>query len=238
LPGIIPWFVFFLLLAMSLKRDSRALGILIPLFISVIVLHLISIILPEDIRSSMTRFFTALILGQAAFWLVLEHFAGSNRVISFLKCLALMSALGLLFFINWDIPNPREKIPLMIFYGLLIVNLLVSLTLARVLVRRSFSPVRYIVLVSLSNVFFLMVVFFFFGVIMLFFEKDSLFGGFVFQMILMGILIGLLLFATSLPYLVLVFKNGYYREVFYRIFRIHVLPPADTPNRFEDLTKI
>ncbi len=236
--NLVPWFIFLLILLTARKRDSRSLGVLFPLLLPLIWFSIIIGFLPKELRHYITRVSIALFLSQAVFWLVLERFARSNRVTGFLKCLGLMAALGLILFLNWDSPNPQEQKILMTFYLLSIVNLLVGFTLARLIVRDHFTPFRFVILLPFINILFLIPLFLLFYLVMYLFAGVSTSQNFVFKLIVLCTVMGLIIFAASLPYLLLVFNNGYFREVFYRIFRIPVAPPPDTQKRFEDLTQI
>lgn len=237
LPSLFPWLIVIIPILISLKKDPRAKGILIPLIISILLIVVIKQFLPNEVKEVVFPFLMSLILAQAAIWLVVDRFSGMNRFRVFIHSLFIMLGFGFLFLITLDTQQPTEKPGFMILYAISSLVIHLSIILSRFLVRKRFTPLRFTILIPFLNILLLIPTFLISVLILILFQNVSLPPGFYFQVIMICSVLGFILFLCTLPYLILIFRNGYYREIFNRIFRLQAISPPSN-DRFESLEKI
>jgi hypothetical protein len=234
-PPLIPWLIVIISILMALKKDRRAVGILIPLIVSILILFIINQFLPNEIQDAAFKILVSLVLAQAAIWLILERFAGINRFRVFIQTVFIMLIFGFLFLITYDAQQRGEKIGFMILYGISTLTIHLSIILSRFLVRRRFTPLRFTILIPFLNIITVLPMFFIAVVIIIMASNANANPGLFLMGLIVSSVLGLILFIVALPFLILVFKNGYFRETFYRIFRLQAVSPPDFHDRFKDL---
>ena len=221
-----PWILVPLLFLVPANRNRRALGILIPLG----ALALILVPLGHLFRTAMggpgeLPVWSA--LGLAMVWLV-AHRLPRSRVaawfvslgVMLLPCLAGILAAG------WD----GEAVALLIAQAITATVILLALVLAGVSCRKRYGPGKFAAFVPLYSVGLSLVAALPFMIMAMVSMAGYLEGPMVMGMLVGYLvvvpLVGLLLTAISLAFILLVFKNGLYRDRFHRVFRLPgMLPP-------------
>ena len=179
--------------------------------------------IPSEMLDSFCQVTRALAFGLAAVWLTATHLASKVRILTSLNMLAVLAGFGLLAYItgqDWSEAASQQFVA-PVFLGVLALAIVTALSLAGLVCRRRFQPLRLLfwMLVWLAAVF---------AVIMLPFGLLAFFtsGGEVWIELGGAILVGTLVgFAVVLPFLLLAFANGLYRERFRHLLRLELASP-------------
>jgi hypothetical protein len=237
LPSLIPWLIVIVLILVSMKNDRRVLGILIPLLVSILLIIIIRQFLPNEIKEASVSFLYGLILSQAAIWLILGRLTGMNRFRVLIQTVFIMLIFGFFLLIMYEAQQRGEKTGFMILYLISTLTIHLSIILSRFLVRKRFTPLRFTILLPFVNIITVLPIFFIAVFITLITSDANASPGLFVMGSIISSVLGLILFITVLPYLILVFKNRYFREIFNRIFRLQDVL-LQTSARFESLEKM
>ncbi len=178
-------------------------------------------------------FANPIILSSAIILLVPEIFKKSRAVFAFLRALLVFWGMGILSLLLIKNEITSEWTFMLVLYGMATLNLVLSMTITRIFVRKRFRVIRFLpaLLVSL---FVIMILFFL--VLMAIISivqgipSDQLFQ-IILQIILISLILTLILFALILPFLIFCLKNRLYRERLAMILRI----PDVLPNSQQDI---
>ena len=233
LTRVIPWLILLPLLLLKGNRTPRALLVLIPLLVVQGLLAGMIAMLPEYMRSEagfMVTALTSINLGLAACWLLLHRIGGRNRVITCLLALLILTVFGVAaLFAHGSFDYMLG--PLAILYGYLMSAVLLSMVFAAVFCRKRYRAGRFtafLVLFSLLVSLVQTLPFLVFGII----ASGVIQGGLdqlaemLVAFVVFILVSAAVLFGLHLPYLILGFRSGFFRERFFAALRLPAMVPA------------
>ena len=246
LAGVVPWLVVIPFLFIKGNRNRQALMVMIPLFAIALILMLIWValrILLEDMpgAGAVIQIPIWLLLGVTVLWLVSYKLGSASRVAAFFGAAAIMAGVGFAIVVctavlKFSVLAAVEAIASGIAYGFLSVAMLLGLMFAGLFCRTRYTAVRFTlwllsvfvgVCLAVSLPFAA-----FAALFSAFFEESFAAAAIPFVTILgVGCVIGLALFAILMPFMILTFASGLYRERFYDVFRLQgmLTEPAAVP---------
>lgn len=209
-----------LLLLVKRNRSARAWWILGPV---IAVLAFVSVagsldLLPSGVEEIFGEAIAALAFGLAAVWLLAPLLTRSHRFLTFLcfvPAFALASGLTILLRQNWGEDAPFMALQVIIFaaFGLGVISL--ALLLAGCLCRRRYSPVRFTIwCLALLAALWFVVTTPFVVIAAVASSNEAPWGEFLGAIV---VIVGLS-FGLVLPFLLLSFANGLYRERLKQLF--------------------
>jgi len=215
----LPWMALLLLLTLKNNRTGSAWWIWVPVLgvagLSYWVGPLLDFI-PSDALSALLNALEALAVGLAAVWLLAGHFQRRLRLVIFLQMLAVMAILGsVAFLLRSDWEKPFEVLGFLVFLGALSLVLTAALSLSGWVCRGRYRPggLTLWFIVVCGVLWSLVVTPFILAALM---TGDAGWVEFA-QVVLFlaGITLGI-----ALPFLVLSFVNGFYRDRLRGLLRI------------------
>jgi peptidoglycan/LPS O-acetylase OafA/YrhL len=230
LPSLGPWLL--LALAVALPRANRhrhALLIFIPMLI-------VALLWPRAAQragissADATQFgflIDFLVVGLALLWLNAETLGRVRALNRFAGSLGLLLLAGLAVVLSYWGAFPRRTGILLTVTGVAALILLVSLLLTRRLAHRRYQPLRFMLwLAAWSLVCSLIGAAALTGAMMLVSPYPiQSWRTVLIQMVMPGLIIGLCLYAVSLPYLLLMFSSPFFRRRFQVWLGVESLPP-------------
>jgi len=232
----LPWIILIFTLIISLRRDRRTYAILIPLLFCEIIVQIINTIFRiTHVEVFIEGFYflvNPIVLSCAVILLVPEIFKHSRAVFAFLRTLLIFWGMGILSLLLIKNEIRSEWTFMLVLYGMATLNLVLSILISRMFVRKKFKLIRFLPALFISQ-FVIMILFFlvFMAIISLVqgIPSDQLFQ-IILQIVIVSLILSLILFAFALPYLIFSLKNHFYRERLALILRIPgIQPQAPAP---------
>jgi hypothetical protein len=234
LPQVLPWLAVLVLLMLKPNRTARAWWIWAPLACVAGIdagLRPALEFIPSGVLRIFCHTFNSLAFGIAAAWLLAPYLQNRLRFFVFLKMLltvAVMSAGAYLVRLDWE--ELGIALGFLVFVGLCVLVAVAALSLAGLVCRRQYRPVRLtlwlVVLVAALWVL-ISAPFFLFAVLIQ--------GGPGLDFVQAVLTFVVLTFVGLLPFLALAFANGLYRERLKQLLRLEgpevppVIPPITAP---------
>jgi hypothetical protein len=232
LPEVFPWLALLGLFLLKPNRSARAWWIWLPLLVVFAVELGLSVVLngllPSEVLDIFCQVARALAFGIAAVWLASPFLGGNSRFLTSLKMLLVQASFSLFTYIcrqDWEGAS-GEIVAGLIYLGIFVLGLVAALSLAGRTCRRHFHPLG----LSLCLFGWLIVCF----VVMSFPFAIFAFveaGGQVWVALGIAILISVgVQFALVLSFLILSFKNSFYRERLRQLLKLETpsVPPVLT----------
>jgi hypothetical protein len=221
-----PWFILALAVVLvRANRHPRILLLLVPLLTENLLWmgfrELLS--LPSSSRSMWDQMFAFFAAGFTLLWLLAFQLANRNRSITFLLALVTMLAVSLLGAVSCNMSFSDETMQIVVFLAMMATALLAGFALAGWRCREHYGPVRFMLWQALWTVTAALVAMLAFAVIV------SLAAGFMpplLQVLIVGLVGGLLLCAIDLPFMVLAFCSPFFRERFFACLHLRLMPDA------------
>lgn len=203
------------------NHNVRALAILVPLLTVVIMWLLIHAALPAD-SGSETMFSLvvySVTAGITLLWLLAHKLGSLSPIVAFLAALAVMVAVSAVGVISYDVPLDGEAEMVIIMFCVLEAGMLFGFLRAARACRGSYSLRRFVTRVGFWT--FLCSV----GMMFVFWLVGFLVGhgtdlGDVFECLLAGGFVGILIFMVNVPFIVLGFRNQFFGERFHACLRL------------------
>jgi len=215
-------FVGLAIVLVKANRNVRALAILAPLLTVVILWLLIHAALPAD--SGSETMFSLLVysvaVGITLLWLLSHKFDTLNPIVAFLAALAVMVGVGAVGVISYDVPLGGEAEVVILMLCVLEAGVLFGFVRAARACRRSYSLRRFLTRVGFWT--FPCSV----GLMFVFWLVGFLVGhgtelGDVFECLLAGGFVGILIFMVNIPFIFLGFRNQFFAERLNACLRMH-----------------
>jgi hypothetical protein len=233
MPLLLPWLAILLLLILKPNRCAQAWWIWLPLGCLVLlgsVMQSSSNFLPSSILDLFLEVVIALAFGLAAVWLLSTYMGRKHRFLTFLGLLLALAGFSVLSFVvrqGSDLLE-RETLQSGILLAACVLVISVAVSLAGLLCRRRYRPVRF----SLWLVAFLVVVW---SVIVTPFFVVALVanGGGIPVMALVASVLTMtgITFVLLLPFLILSFTSSFFRERLKGLLHMEVgIPPKLSPS--------
>ena len=219
------------------NRRWQAWTILIPLGVIVVLCQMLASLSTTGSAGAegLRTFIVTLVTAWAAVWLVGFSLAGRHRSLAFAAAFGVMLAVGLLSYLcNFGAVTLESLAPLSIYYIMLALGLLAPMSLSGWCCRKVYSPGRFMLWLfawMLLTPAAAMVVLF--GGMAL--STGVTTGPFALVhllimvpfMTLAGGAYGVALcISINLPFMLLVFRNSFYRERFYKVFGLQPAPDS------------
>jgi hypothetical protein len=229
LPYVLPWLAVLLLLLLKRNRCAQAWWVWLPLLgVTALQLGLRPVFdfVPSNPLEAMGDLITALAFGFTAVWLVSPYLGHKPRILAFLGILATCGIFGAAVYAvrsEWG-ENSLEAVGFLAFLAFSALLLALAITLASLMCRHRYGPLRFLLwLIGWLVAGWLVVAspFFLF----------ALASGAASDAPVLGLLSGILALASGtflivLPFLLLAFANTFYRERFLELLQ---LPGAQPP---------
>ncbi len=203
------------------NRNARALIILVPLLAVAIVWVLLCALLEPDSGSKTVFDFVvfSVAVGVTLVWLLAYQLAGCTRRIAFLSALAIMLVAAVFGVVSFDMPFDGDAEIAILMLCVLELGMLFGFVRAARACRRSYSLRRFmtrlgfwILLCSVGLMFVFWLVGFLVG------HGTDLED--VFECLLAGGFVGILVFMVNMPFIVLAFHNTFFSERFQACLRL------------------
>jgi len=225
-PALAPWAVLILaILLVRANRQPRVLLLLIPL----LIVHLLWLLfmklmqVPSSARFIFDQIFTCFVVGFTLLWLLTYQLGNRNRFVSFLLALLIMLVIGLLGTVSYTMAFSDETMQMLVFLSMLAVALLLGFALAGWRCREHYSPVRFMLWLAAYTVGVGA------GVMLIFAFVMALLMGDIpplLQVLIVGLVCGLCVYALELPYMILAFCSSFFRERFYACLHLKSMSGA------------
>ena len=221
LPQLLAPFALLLLLLPKRNRSVQALWVAAPVVLSLVVASLLWAIpgVGSDAPAGLFEVFGATAFGLGAVWLLSPYLRRKGRFLTFLGMLATMELVGVLVYVfarQWS----RDNVPMEMLIGVALFGPLISLAinLAGRSCRGRFGRLR----LSLWSLVWIIA-----GWLAVFVVMSVTAGhGPWLQMALAWLMVSGVTFGLLLPFLVLSFANGFYRERLKDLLRLEDPAPA------------
>jgi hypothetical protein len=203
------------------NRDVRTLAILAPLLAVIVLWALVCAILPADSGSEtvFSLVVYSVTAGITLLWLLVHKLDSLSPVVAFLAALAIMVVVAVIGIVSFDLSFDGDAQLAILMLCLLEVGMLFGFLRAARACRRSYSLRRFVTRVGswtfLCSVG-LMFVFWLFGFLL----GHGTDLGDVFECLLAGGFVGMLIFMVNIPFIVLAFHNSFFGERLHACLRL------------------
>jgi len=224
---LVPWLAVLCLLMLKPNRTARGWWVWVPLAFlaaSEFAVNALPGFIPSQVLDIFGQMFSALGFGIASVWLLATFLSHRLRILAFLKMLAAALVVTVLVYLvrqDWD--EPFLVMGFLIYVGICVLVVITALSLAGLVCRRQYRPFGLMlwVFVFITALWFVISAPFF--VIALVASRGALPWREFFQMLVAfaGVTFGIVL-----PFLLLAFANGLFRE---RLKLLLHLSAAPTP---------
>ena len=235
----IAFWALILLPALLVKENRRwqAWAILIPLLVIVVICQMLANLGTSQggAVDEFWSFVVTLAAAWAAVWLVGFWFAGLRPRLAFAAAVAVMLAVGLLSYLCDGRALKLESLaPLSIYYLFFALALMLPMSLSSRCCRKVYAPRRFMLWLLLWTPLMLAgIMLLFVGGMTVFMSVATRSLGMTHILIIvpvtvvMGGVYGVGLYLLNLPFMLLVFRNSFYRERFCKVFGLQLaLDPA------------
>jgi len=232
-PQLLPWLVVLVLLVLRPNRTARAWWIWLPPLTVVGLLPAVRSLLefiPAEPLDLFSQTFNSLAFGLAAAWLLMPFLRHRLRFLAFLRTLATLAAFsGLAFLVRQDWDESGLVAGFLVFVGLCVLVVAVALSLAGLMCHRQYRPLRLSLWLAIYVLVLWLVI-----VLSLFLMAVLRGGGGPWLEFLQTVFsIVAVTFITVLPFFILAFANGFFRD---RLKGLLHLQPASPPPVLTSIT--
>jgi hypothetical protein len=204
------------------NRRIKAWAILIPLMAVIVIFRMIANLL--SLSPTNTEFLGALVASLASAWTIiwlLAHWLSPRRwLLGFVLALIVMGATGLLSCVcNYGIPNDETVVSTLFYYVFASFSLLLSMVLTGRFRRKSFLSASFMVWLIpwtiLSSILGIIILVIGLG---LFQGSPAIDMDAMLEVLLVGGIGGIVLYLLNLPFMLLAFRNSFYRNRLCAVF--------------------
>jgi len=223
------WLILVLVLALvKANRNPRAWLILIPLLAINLLWTVLKKITPlqSPQLAVFEQLFVSLTIGISVVLLFGHKIGNRNRFVTFLLAAVLMAAVGIAGALSYSgLAFSPQVFAFAIAFAVIASIMLLAFVFAGCCCRKRYSNLRFMLWLALSTVVVCMVILLGYFVIAM--TIMSTMGGMsnmwirmLLQISVMGLVLGGCLYVILLPFMILAFKSGFYRERFFACFRL------------------
>jgi len=181
----------------------------------------------------------SLILGIAVVWLLADKLGNRNRFVTFLLALSVMLVFGFAGIISYSALEFSQKtIGYAIIFIVIAIAMLVGFALAGRQCRKYYSGPRFALWLCVCNIAACMILLLvYFAVVFIAMMKRSFSPSIsiliLFQLLMVGVILGLIIYVINLPFIILALRSGFFRKRFCACFRLKSMskitePPTQT----------
>ena len=226
--GLALWVVLILVLVLiKANRNRHALLILVPL----LIVNLLWLIFRKAMGfgsaniEMFNMMFNSLVVGITVLWLVGHKLGNRNRFVTFLLALIVVIVVGYVGLISYSVDSDETTMFLSLL-AILALAVLISFVLSSWRCREHYNGLRFILWLGFWTVIISIIAILTFMVVMFGFEgrlprnvTDMLL-----QVLVVGLVIGLLSYVINLSFMILALSSPFYRERFYACLRLKSMP--------------
>lgn len=232
LPRLIPWLAILILLVFPRNRTASAWWIWAPLGWALVLragMKAMFTFIPSEVLDVFCESLLALAFGMAAVWLLAPQLSSRLRIVAGLKILSVLAVFSIGAYAvtqNW-LEMGGQQFAGLIILGITATVVTLALCLAGFANRRKFHTARFWFVVLLGLIVFTMLGLLPFAVVAFLSDGAEVLGVLViFALVSSGIC-----FVLLTPYLILSFRNGFYRDRISALLRWdNGLPPVISPD--------
>lgn len=221
------------------NHNPRALLIVLPLLaVNLLWLGFVKLLnFPSIARVQYDPLFVSSTVGIAVLWLLAHKLGNRNRFVTFLLALIVVIVVGYVGLISYSVHSDETTMFLSLL-AILALAVLISFVLSSWRCREHYNGLRFILWLGFWTVIISIIAILTFMVVMFGFEgrlprnvTDMLL-----QVLVVGLVIGLLSYVINLSFMILALGSPFYRERFYACLRLKSMPKtigqadADRPN--------
>ena len=179
--------------------------------------------------------FNTFTIGIALLWLLAHKLGNRNRFITFILASIVMIFISIVGQVAYG-EFSEQTIMFLFFIIFLSFALLISFTLAGWRCRVKYTGLRFVLWLALWSIIATLAAMMIFMVVTIFIQQPSfdMLKSILFQVLIVGLVTGLLLYTINLPFMILAFCSPFYRERFYACLRLKSMPtttPQSNTNR-------
>ena len=210
------------------NRKPQALLIIIPLLVASLLWIALKALL--HISSSQVYLFdlsfASLIVAISVLMLMAHKRAGANRFTTFLWAVVLVVFIGAIIFLSYSgLAFSRDMIAFIVFYAVGIIAVLIGLVFVAHCCRKYYSPIRFTLWLAVctpAGAILVMLIYasIVMSIMVVISGLPSSWYRIFAQMLVVGLVLGGILYAVQLPFLILALSSSFFRKRFYECFRL------------------
>jgi len=228
IPSVILWVILFgAIILTKANRNPRTLLIILPLLaVNLIWFGFVKLLnFPSLTIMQFNLLFNSLTVGITLLWLLAHKLGNRNRFITFLLALIIMIVISII----GQATNGKFSEQTIIFLSFIIVlslAVLISFVLAGWRCRTNYNGLRFILWLALWSIIASLAAMMIFMVFAWIVQRPpiNMLKSILLQVLIMGLVTGLLLYAINLPFMILAFYSPFFRERFYACLRLKSMP--------------
>lgn len=228
IPGLALWVVLLgTIMLVKANHNPRALLIVLPLLaVNLLWLGFVKLLnFPSIARVQYDPLFVSSTVGIAVLWLLAHKLGNRNRFVTFLLALIVVIVVGYVGLISYSVDSDETTMFLSLL-AILALAVLISFVLSSWRCREHYNGLRFILWLGFWTVIISIIAILTFMVVMFGFEgrlprnvTDMLL-----QVLVVGLVIGLLSYVINLSFMILALSSPFYRERFYACLRLKSMP--------------
>jgi len=243
IPALALWVVLLgAIVLVKANRNPRALLIVLPLLVvNLLWFGFVKLLnFPSITRAEFDPLFASYTVGIAVLWLFAHKLGNRNRFVTFLLALIIMIVVGIVGLASYSTGEFSEQtVVFLMFLAILALAALVGFVLAAWRCREHYNGLRFILWLGIGTVIGSIVsLLFFMGIMFIVVGnvRDNLTSVMLLQILVMGLVAGLLLYVINLSFMIFGLNVSFFRERFYACLRLKSMPTttgqadADQPN--------
>jgi len=230
IPALALWVVLLgAIVLVKANRNPRALLIFLPLLVvNLLWFGFVKLLnFPSITKAQFDPLFASYTVGIAVLWLFAHKLGNRNRFVTFLLALIIMIVVGLVGLASYSTGEFSEQtVVFLMFLAILALAALVGFVLAAWRCREHYNGLRFILWLGIWTVIGSIVsLLFFMGIMFIVVGNvpDNL-TSMLPQVLVMGLVAGLLLYVINLPFMILALRISFFRERFYACLRLKSMP--------------
>ncbi len=231
IPALALWVVLLgAIVLVKANRNPRALLIVLPLLVANLLwLGFVRLLnFPSVARVQYDPLFVSYTVGIAVLWLLAHKLGNRNRFVTFLLALIIMIVVGFVGLTSYSMGEFSNETTLFLaFLAVLALAVLVGFVLAARLCQKHFNALRFMLWLALWTVINSVAAMLTFMVIMFLVQsRPNNMIPILLQILIFGLVAGLLLYVINLPFMILALSSSFFRERFYACLRLKSMPTA------------
>jgi len=231
IPGLALWMVLIAaFIFIKANRNPQALLILMPLLIvNLLWLGFVKLLhFPSSAKAQFDPLFASYTVGISVLWLFAHKLGNRNRFVTFLRALALMTALGLIGAISYYGLNfSQQTVGTLILLVMSALVMLLGFVLAGWQCRNRYSSLRFVLYLAFWTVAACLVSTLVLYSVTFIIQQAPVSISVVLLMIsVVGLIFGACLYVIVFPYMILALRSAFFRERFYACLRLKSMPTA------------
>ncbi len=234
LQSLVLWVVLLTCLLRKGNRCLRAWLVLVPLVVVLAIWGMVKQLLPFNTSNAegFSQLVSLMAITLAVLWLLAQRPERRKGVVSFLLAGAILAGLGTLGMLCYNgFRLDGETAAYFAIYGIWVLTLLLGMTISCLRCRKNFAVKRFLSLLLLWMIILTV------GFMLLYMAIIMLIESHMYNMALVmlmqvgivGFVLAVALYVIALPYMILIFRNAFYRRRFENCFNLAVCANPGRP---------